>query len=72
MTNLTSLRTNLSENGFELLSPSAALQIRGGGKSKNSGKRKNSGKNKNSKKSRKSNKYGGGGHGYCPPSYHGH
>jgi hypothetical protein len=66
MTNLTSLRTNLSENGFELLSPSAALQIRGGGKSKNSGK------NKNSKKSKNSNKYGGGGHGYCPPSYHGH
>jgi hypothetical protein len=67
MTNLASLRANLTESGFELLSPSASLQIRGGGKSKKSGKK---GSNK-SKKSNKSNKNNGGGYGYgyCPPSY---
>jgi hypothetical protein len=57
MTNLTSLRTNLTEKGFELLSPSASLQILGGGKSKKSNK---SNKSKKGKKSNKSNKGGGG------------
>jgi hypothetical protein len=67
MTNLASLRANLTESGFELLSPSATLQIRGGGGKKNSGKKKGSNKGK---KSNKSNKNNGGGHGhgygYCP------
>ncbi len=67
MTNLASLRANLNESGFELLSPSATLQIRGGGGSKkNSGKKKGSNKGK---KSNKSNKNNGHGYGYCPPSY---
>jgi hypothetical protein len=69
MTNLASLRANLTESGFELLSPSATLQIRGGGGHKNSGKKKNSGKGK------KSNKNNGYGYGYCPPPpppCHGH
>jgi hypothetical protein len=67
MTNLESLRANLTESGFELLSPSASLQIRGGGKSKKSKKSGRKGSNK-SKKSNKSNKGGGHGHGYgyCP------
>jgi hypothetical protein len=54
MTNLESLRTNLTESGFELLSPSASLQIRGGGgsKSKKSNKSKKSGKGKKSYKSK--------------------
>jgi hypothetical protein len=58
MTNLQSLRSNLSENGFDVLSPAQALLVRGGGGSKKS---KKSNKSKKSKKSKKSN---GGGYGY--------
>jgi hypothetical protein len=69
MTNLASLRANLSENGFDLLSPSALLQVRGGGsKSKRSNKSKKSRKSNKSNKSKKSRRGGHGnhyGHRYC-------